>query len=166
MDNKACAERTIWVLIRVSLGWLYLWAFFDKMFGLGFATSAGSGWTDGGSPTFGYLTHATKGPFMEIYQSLAASALVEWLFMLGLLFVGMALVSGALVRLGALAGALFSVLFYTSGFMPPEHNPFLDEHVIYFILFIGLYIMAPTSRFDISRIWRRIPLVQRYRLLE
>jgi len=110
--------------------------------------------------------YATKGPFADLYQSLAGSVVVEWLFMLGVLFVGVSLLTGVAVRLGALAGAAFSVLFYTSGFMPPEHNPFLDEHIIYLILFVGLMISAPTSRYDLGGFWRRLPFVRGHQYLQ
>ena len=153
-------ESSVWVLLRVILGWLYLWAFFDKTFGLGFATAAENAWLAGGSPTFGFLTYATKGPFAELFQSLAGSQVVDMLFMLGILFVGVSLVSGVAVRLGALTGATFSILFYVAGFMPPEHNPVVDEHIVYLILFLYLVYAAPSSQYDLSQWWRRLPIVR------
>lgn len=32
------------------------------------------------------------------------------------------------------------VLICSAGFMPPEHNPFLDEHIIYAIIMIGIAV--------------------------
>lgn len=153
--------HTIWVLLRILLGWLYLWAFLDKAFGLGFATPAENAWISGGSPTYGYLMFATKGPFVGLYQALAESAVVEWLFMLGILSVGVSLVFGVFIRLGALAGAALSLLFYTSGFIPPEHNPLIDDHIINAVLFVGIYIIQPRTRYDIEQYLRKISLRDR-----
>ena len=48
--------------IRISLGWIFLWAFVDKLFGLGFATPSARSWLNGGSPTKGFLANAATGP--------------------------------------------------------------------------------------------------------
>jgi thiosulfate dehydrogenase [quinone] large subunit len=63
------------------MGLIFLWAFFDKLLGLGFATKAENAWINGGSPTSGFLLHGTKGPFAEFFQSLAGIPTVDWLFM-------------------------------------------------------------------------------------
>jgi len=42
--------RYVLAVLRILLGWIMLWPFFDKMFGLGFATPAGQGFVQGGSP--------------------------------------------------------------------------------------------------------------------
>ena len=72
-------------LARISLGWVFLWAFLDKTFGLGYATEPKDAWIDGGSPTFGFLSFGATGPFKGIYNSIAGDAWADWLFMLGLL---------------------------------------------------------------------------------
>lgn len=73
------------------MAFIFLWAFVDKTFGLGFTTLAEKSWINGGSPTTGFLTFATKGPMAEFFKGLAGMAVVDWLFMLGLLFVGLTL---------------------------------------------------------------------------
>jgi thiosulfate dehydrogenase [quinone] large subunit len=129
-------DKIILKIVRILLGWTFLWAFFDKLYGLGFATSGESAWVNGVSPTYGFLTHATKGPFAEIYQMLAGQAWVDWLFMLGLLLIGISMIAGIGVKYSAWAGALLMLMMYTAGFIPPEHNPIVDEHLIYVFLFI------------------------------
>jgi thiosulfate dehydrogenase [quinone] large subunit len=110
-----------WAITRVSMGLIFIWAFFDKLYGLGFATCRDSAtsvvsymcdkaWINGGSPTFGFLTYGVHGPFASFYNSIAGSVLVEWLFMLGLLFVGFTLTFGIMIRLGSLAGSLMLLL--------------------------------------------------------
>ena len=60
----------IWSLLRIALGVIFLWAFLDKLFGLQFTTKPENAWLLGVSPTYGFLSAATKGPFSEIYKSL------------------------------------------------------------------------------------------------
>ena len=38
-------------LLRLALGVEFLWAFFDKLFGLGYSTPSARAWLEGGSPT-------------------------------------------------------------------------------------------------------------------
>lgn len=134
MENK---ERYIWTALRIGMGWIFLWGFLDKLFGLGFATAPEDAWLAGGSPTFGYLKFATSGPFSALFQSLAGNVVVDWLFMLGLMLIGLALISGIGVQIAGYAGALLVFTMWLSH-LPPENNPFLDEHIIYLLILIGL----------------------------
>ena len=45
------AAAYMWAIARLSLGWIFLWAFLDKLFGLGHETPSARAWIDGGSPT-------------------------------------------------------------------------------------------------------------------
>jgi len=159
-------EEWVWAFLRICFGWSFLWAFFDKTFGLGFATEAGKAWIAGGSPTYGYLMFATKGPFSAFYQGIAGSQIVEWLFMLGILFIGTTLFFGVFVRFGAIVAAMMYVLFYTSGFIPPEHNPIVDEHVINFIIMIGFIIIVPSEKLGLGRLWQRISFIRKHPILK
>ena len=85
-------------LLRVCLGFIFLWAFADKLFGLGFATTSAKAWINGGSPTYGFLIFGTKGPFAEIFKMLAGNNLVDLLFMEGFLFVGVTLIFNFCVK--------------------------------------------------------------------
>src|SRR6187455_2867704 len=70
--RAATAARYVLAGIRLALGWVFLWAFLDKLFGLGFATPADRAWFNGGSPTNGFLGSA-KGPFSGFYHSIAGT---------------------------------------------------------------------------------------------
>lgn len=126
-------QKIVFSLLRLVMGFTFLWAFFDKVFGLGFATTAEKAWIHGSSPTTSFLSFATKGPFVEIFHSLAGVAVIDWLFMLGLLFVGLTLVFNKFVKWGCLVGSLMLLLMYLS-LLFPENNPIIDEHIVYILV--------------------------------
>ncbi len=122
-------EKIVYTLLRYSMSFIFLWAFFDKTFGLGFATKAPNAWIHGGSPTSGFLSFGVKGPFAEFFHSLAGVAIVDWMFMLGLLFIGVTLLFNKYVKWGCLAGIAMMILMYLS-LLLPENNPLIDDHII------------------------------------
>mgnify|MGYP002806851370 CR=1 FL=1 len=111
------------------MGWTFFWAFADKIFGIGYATETGKGWIDGGSPIFGFLNFASRGHLAETYKGLASSESIEWLFMLGLLGIGLPLLLGIGVRIAGSIGIAMYALMYTA-LITPENNSFLDDHII------------------------------------
>src|SRR3989344_2644999 len=121
-------------VLRLVMGWIFLWAFMDKLFGLGFATNPEKAWILGGSPTSGFLSFGVHGPFVDLYNSLAGIPFIDWLYMLGMLFIGFTLMSGVLVRLGSIAGIMMLFLLYTAVGLFPANNPFIDEHIVYMLL--------------------------------
>ena len=135
-------DKYVWGTLRIGIGWVMLWGFLDKLFGLGFATARESAWINGGSPTFGFLNFATKGPFAGFYQGMATNEAVEWMFMLGLLAIGLPLVLGIGVRLAAAGGVGMEIMMYTAGFIFPEHNPVVDEHFMYGLIFLGVLLVG------------------------
>lgn len=128
-------KTTILRLLRISLGFIFLWAFLDKTFGLGFATTPAKAWISGGSPTYGFLTHAVKGPFANFFHNLATLPITDWLFMGGLLFIGLTLIFNKYVKWGSYAGALMVVLMWAA-VLPPENNPVIDDHIVYMFVFL------------------------------
>ena len=158
--TSAKATRYVLAGLRLALGWIFLWAFLDKLFGLGFATKAESAWIDGGSPTEGFLGNAVKGPFADLYRSFAGAAWADWLFMLGLAGIGIALMAGVAMRLAAAAGALLLVLMWTA-VLPPENNPFMDDHLIYAGVLVLLALTAAGETLGLGKVWNRLPIVQR-----
>lgn len=161
--NQSALQR-LFASLRLAIGWLLLWAFIDKLFGLGFATAPGKSWLAGSSPTAGFLSHATYGPFASFFQALAGSAVVDWLFMLGLLGLGLALVLGLALKLARLAGTVLFGLMYLSMF-PPTQNPLIDEHII-FILCLQLFpLVNAGDTWGLGRWWASRELVKKFPLL-
>ena len=148
-DNKG---KYVWVALRIAMGWLFLWPFLDKLLGLGFTTEPDAAWVRGGSPTFGFLNFGTAGPLAPIFQSLAGNPVVDFLFMIGLLLLGLALILGIGVRVAGYAGAALVVLMWLAH-LPPEYNPLIDEHIIYAIVLIGLATVRAGQWFGLGSRW-------------
>ena len=122
-------SRWFWGAARLLLGWTFLWAFLDKLFGFGFATQRGDAWIRGGSPSTGFLDFETAIPFEGFFRDVLDSAILDWVFMVGLALIGISLILGVCVRIAAWTGAALLVLLYISAF-PPTHNPVVDGHVL------------------------------------
>jgi thiosulfate dehydrogenase [quinone] large subunit len=160
----SAAVRYLLAGIRIGLGWIFLWAFLDKTFGLGHDTDAAKSWINGGSPTKGFLGSAAKGPFAGFYHTIAGTGFANALFMLALLGIGVALVFGIGMRVAAGAGALLTVMMW-SVVLPPAGNVFLDEHLIYAAILIVLALLGAGNTLGLGRAWTATPLVQRARWL-
>ncbi|SDC24983.1 thiosulfate dehydrogenase [quinone] large subunit [Sanguibacter gelidistatuariae] len=158
------ALRYVGALIRISLGWIFLWAFLDKLFGLGHDTASDAAWINGGHPTAGFLKGGTSGPLADFYQGLAGQAWVDWVFMIGLLGIGLALLLGIGMRLAAIAGAIMLVLMW-SAVLPPANNPFMDDHLIYALVLVALALGNAGNTLGFGRQWQRTNLVQRWPIL-
>ncbi|MBU5537380.1 MAG: DoxX family membrane protein [Candidatus Aenigmatarchaeota archaeon] len=158
-------KEQVWVLLRLGMGWIFLWAFFDKLFGLSFATTPDKSWLAGGSPTYGFLKFATYGPLASFYHSLAGSVVVDWLFMLGLLGIGTALILGIVTRIASYAGIIMMILMW-SALLPPKNNPFLDEHIIYALVLLSLSTVRAGQWFGLGKWWSKTRLVKKYPILE
>lgn len=134
-------EKIVVLGLRFVMAFIFLWAFFDKLFGLGFSTSSEKSWISGGSPTTGFLTGGVKGPFADIFHALAGVAVVDWLFMLGLLFVGLTLLLNKYVAWGALAGVAMMILMWLA-LLLPENNPIVDDHIVYALVLVLLALKS------------------------
>src|SRR3989338_2333301 len=80
-------EQNIWILLRFTMSFILLWAFFDKLFGLGFSTQPGKAWIDGVLPTTGFLQWGVHGPLAFFYNNISSSQIVYVLVFIGLTFV-------------------------------------------------------------------------------
>lgn len=169
-------DRSI-ALLRIAFGITFLWAFFDKLLALGFHTGYNQegvldrfgpdAWINGGSPTEGFLTFAIpeNNPFKGFFNGLAGHPVVDWLFMLGLLAVGVTLLLGVGVRLGAAAGALMYAFMYAAA-LPLENNPIVDDHLSGIIVMAVLALSSAGMTWGLGRQWRKLPLVQKNPILE
>ena len=149
MDRKT---NYLLAAIRISLGWIFLWAFLDKLFGLGRSTAPENAWLAGGSPTSGFLSFAARGPLVGLFQGMAGNPVVDVLFMVGLLGLGLALLLGIGLKVAGVAGPLLMVLMWSSQ-LPPATNPFLDSHIIYALVLALLPLLKAGHTLGQGRWW-------------
>ena len=170
------AYRYTLAVTRLALGWVFLWAFFDKLLALGFGTGrdpetgvvdrfGDAAWINGGSPTEGFLKFGADGPFKGFYNGIAGDAWTNWMFMGGLLAIGLALTLGVAMRIAAGAGALLLVMMWTA-VLPPQNNPFMDDHLIYALVLVVLALTSAGKTLGLGRLWEKIPLVAKHEALK
>lgn len=161
--------------IRLSLGWIFLWAFLDKLFAFGFGTGRNpktgavdvfgpAAWIHGGSPTQGFLKFATQGPLAGLFQSFAGHARADWLFMAGLAGVGAALMLGIGMRIATISAVAMLLMMWSSALWPAS-NPFMDEHLVFAAVLVLLLLLGAGKTFGLGSAWERLPLVQRHPIL-
>jgi thiosulfate dehydrogenase [quinone] large subunit len=160
------ASRAL-AILRISTGFVFLWAFLDKTFGFGYATPAARAWIEGGSPTKGFLSSVEVGPLQSFYHSIAGTWYADWGFMLGLLGIGLALILGIGLRVAAGASAVLMALMWIAEYpiTAGSTNPVVDYHVIYAIAAIVLALTYAGHSWGLGRWWAGRRFVQRNRWL-
>ena len=155
--------------LRLALGFEFLWAFLDKTFGLGYATASKDAWINGGSPTKGFLAGANVGPLQGVFRSLSGVAGMDWLFMIGLLGIGLALILGVAIRPAAFSGALLLLMMWAAVWVPAKiaggqpsgsTNPIVDEHIIAIFGLIVLAGLATWGTGYLGRKWGSLRVIQ------
>jgi thiosulfate dehydrogenase [quinone] large subunit len=173
-DRRAVWSPGAWLAaLRVGTGFVFLWAFLDKLFGLGYATPSEGAWINGGSPTEGFLSHVSVGPFESTFQSWAGDAWADWLFMAGLAGVGIAVIAGVGLRIAAVSGTAMMLLMWAAEWPLARHlstgepsgsnNPLVDYHIIYALALIAVAATHAGDYCGLGRVWKRLPFVQRHR---
>ena len=175
-ETTTTGFRRALATLRIAYGVTFLWAFLDKTFALGFHTGydqnghldrfGDAAWINGGSPTEGFLSFAIQpdNPFHGFYTSLAGHAWVDWLFMAGLLGIGITLLTGAGMWIGTAAGALMYLFMYGAS-LPLENNPVVDDHFIGVLVMIVLALGGAGTTWGLGRWWQRTETVQRHPVL-
>lgn len=163
---------TALALLRIGLGLTFLWPFFDKLVGLGYSTPGARSWVSGGSPTSGFLGHADVGPFGAMFRSWSGATALDWLFMLALLGVGVAVLLGVGLRVSAVAGTVLMAAmwlaewplarFTDAGEATGSTNPLIDYHVIYALGLIVVAACCAGDRFGLGRRWASMDVVRRF----
>jgi thiosulfate dehydrogenase [quinone] large subunit len=165
------AQAKALAVLRIATGLVFLWAFLDKLFGLGYATPAAKAWIAGGSPTKGFLSSVAVGPFDTAFQAIAGAWWANWLFMLGLAGVGIAVTLGVALRVSAIAGSVMMLMMWLAEFPPDRFasdgtpsgstNPLIDYHVIYAIALIVAALTYAGNTWGLGRWWAELPFVRR-----
>jgi thiosulfate dehydrogenase (quinone) large subunit len=166
---------------RILLGLVFLWAFLDKTFGLGWATPSAMAWkfgTGDGSPTYGFLKFGTNpdSPLQSTWNSLAKAAegnpnaWSNWLFMAGLLGIGIALTFGVFMRIGSVSAVVLLALMWLAEWPLKQivvdgqgtfNAPGLDDHIVYAVLAITLMLMGAERYVGLGKWWENRSFVKK-----
>ncbi|MGI8434385.1 MAG: hypothetical protein ACR2LE_06585 [Nocardioidaceae bacterium] len=175
-NNVGTLGRYSLGLLRIVIGWTFVWAFVDKLFALGYSTGRNpdtgavdrfgpDAWIHGGSPTYGFLAFGAKGPFKSFYNSIAGDTWADWAFMLGLLAIGTAFLFGVFTKLAAVAGAVMYLMMW-SVVLPPDNNPVTDDHTIGLLVVIVLAAYSAGRYLGLGSWWERTDLVRKHPILK
>jgi len=169
----------VWATLRIAIGLIMLWAFMDKMFGLGYSTCRAidaktkvesvkvlcvKSVSKGASPTVGFLKNSPKGPLKTQYNKIAGNHLADFLFMAGLLLIGLSLISGIGIKIASVSGILLMLMMW-SAVLPPAQHPFLDDHVIYAIVLLGVMLTNDEQVWGLGQWWQSKKIVKKYPVL-
>ncbi|UCM91584.1 DoxX family membrane protein [Streptomyces marincola] len=157
-------------VLRIAIGAVFLWTFLDKSFGLGYPTASESSWINGGSPAAGYLGSVSGGPMRSTYNDWAGQVWVDWMYMAGMLGLGIALVAGIGLRVTAVAGSVMMLFLWLGEFPPARHlsdgtpsgssNPLVDHHVVYAAVMVVLAFASAGRVWGLGRLWERTAIVR------
>ena len=163
-------------IARILIGFVFFWAFIDKLFALGFSTGRDSktnvvtyfgpkAWIHGNHVTEGYLK-SSSGPLGSFFSGLGAQRWTDWVFMIGLAGIGLALMFGIGTKVAAWSGVAMLAMMYTThawpGTVTGATNPFLDEHIVYGVTAGGIvFVELQRQAVGLGAWWRKLPIVQK-----
>ena len=162
MENEE-KGRYVLAVFRILVGWLLLWGFLDKMFGLGFQTPAGQGMIDGVSPS-SFVIYASGGIFADLFKAMGGNLAVDLLFMAGLLIIGILLIVGMASRITTiLTMAFMAVMFLLQ--VPPVDNPLIDYHILLLVAMPAVYWLGGFDKLSVNEWWCSTVFVERFPFL-
>jgi thiosulfate dehydrogenase (quinone) large subunit len=166
--TSAVGRRSLAVL-RLATGFIFLWAFLDKTFGLGYSTPAARSWLNGGAPSQGFLkSPSVVGPLKSTFAAIA-SPTTDWLFMIAMLGIGIAVMVGIGLRVSAVVGSFVMVLMYLAewsfGANAESTNPLVDYHIVYALALIVIAALSAGDTWGLGRQWKKLDFVQSQRWL-
>lgn len=163
---RSAPGRMLLAALRLATGFIFLWAFLDKTFGLGFSTPSKLAWIHGGKPSQGFLNSpAVVGPLKPFFAAIASPA-TDILFMAGMLAIGLAVMLGIGLRVSAVAGSVILLFMYLAewSFGPnaSSTNPVVDYHVVYAFSLIVVAVLSAGDTWGFGRAWKRLPIVRNH----
>jgi thiosulfate dehydrogenase [quinone] large subunit len=166
--------RKVLAIARIAIGFTFVWAFVDKLFGLGFATPSSRAWINGGTPAQGFIK-GIDGPFHDVFQ-IVANPVGDWLFMAGLLGIGVAMITGAGLRIAAAAGTLLMLFMFLAEWptattvvdgkvVSGSTNPIVDSHWHEALLLIISAVTLAGDTWGLGKWWGNLSTVRKNRWL-
>jgi len=71
------------------------------------------------------------------------------------------LLLGIGMRIAAVSGAVLLVLMWSAA-LPPVNNVFMDDHIIYALVLLGLAVVGAGNTLGLGRRWTNTSLVRRH----
>jgi thiosulfate dehydrogenase [quinone] large subunit len=69
------------------------------------------------------------------------------------------------MRIAAVSGAILLVMMWTV-MLPPENNVFMDDHLVYAVVLIGLALAGAGDTLGLGKTWGNTKLVRTYPILK
>jgi thiosulfate dehydrogenase [quinone] large subunit len=138
------------LLLRLAMGWIFVWSGFDKLV---------TDWTSAG-----FLVNSTSGPlqgwFMNLGTNSAAVDVINGLVISGQILIGLTLILGVFTRFSLFWAGVMIFMFYIAQF-PPASNPFLDQHIVYIVVFFLLGALGAGRILGLDALIEKLPFVRR-----
>ncbi|MBX4204894.1 MAG: DoxX family membrane protein [Candidatus Doudnabacteria bacterium] len=142
-------KKIVLLVLRLVLGWLLLYAGWQKLTSHPPFTAAG------------FLTHAST--FPGLYKALAADGIIKivnFLNVWGQIAIGVGLITGTYTKWAARAGALMMILYYFPGLKFPHitsdtHAFIVDDHIIYAAGYLVLDAFHAGKYFSVDSFLRK-----------
>ena len=139
------SQQVILTLLRLSIGWLFLYAGVTKVIDPSWSAAGYIGNAQTFHTFFAWLAQPNILPFVNFLN--------EW----GLTLLGVALILGVFVRVASLASFVLMVLYYLPILNFPhagDHSFIVDEHVIYMLVLLLLYYFNAGRYFGLDKFRR------------
>lgn len=157
---RSAGVRKLLAGMRILIGWVFMWPFLDKLFGLGYGTASEAAVVNGGAPAQGYMINATSGPFQDVFVWMAETfgGLADFLFMFGLFGIGLAMLTGAGLKIAAWGGTVLMAFMYLAALPIGQSgmgftNPVTDSHWIEAaVLLVAAYTLSGDT-WGLGRWW-------------
>lgn len=136
--------KHVTLLLRLVMGWYFFYAGFSKI--------VNPDWTSAG-----YLSTAKTFPELFVwFADPSRIGIVDFLNQWGLLLIGVALILGWFVSLASFAGIILMILYWLPvlAFPYAGHGFIVDDHIIYIVVFIYLWISHSGTFVGIDRFRR------------
>lgn len=138
--NLSLWQKRVFLVLRVLMGVLFLWAGWEKIFSV-------PAWSASG------FLMSLHGPFAALFYPLAGSHFVDLLNEWGLLLLGLSLIFGILVNLSSILGSVLMFLYYIVQY--PPANGLIDEHIIYIVVLVLFIVFQAGDFYSVTSRWTK-----------
>lgn len=151
------AEKSLVLFFRLSMGWIFLYASYQQI--------TDPNWT---AATFLGQTK-TANEFFAWFASPSRVAITDFLVKWGHLLIGLSLIAGLLISIGARLGAFLMLIYYLAHldfpYVESKDNFLVDYHLIYAGVLVYLVMARSDDTLAVDPWLRRSPFLRRHKSL-